>query len=123
MLGIEFPLPGAPPWEAFEERFCAELLEATHAAGGWAPAGALLVASDLSLSSRHPPFLEVVDRGLEFLRDNGVPMIYVPNFALDRWRETHRYDRLGPLDGFASVHLEPVESSLPASGEPRPWVE
>jgi hypothetical protein len=112
--GAEFPLIGTPEWASFEERFCTELLQASATGGSWARAGALFVASDLHLSSRGPLFLEIVDRGLDALHDNGVPFMYVPNFALDRWRETHRDARLGPLDGFASVHRDPI---APTSGE------
>ena len=91
VLGPDFSLIGTPEWASFEERFCTELLAASAFGGSWARAGALFVASDLDLSSQSPLFLEIVDRGLDALHDNGVPFIYVPKFALDRWRETRRH--------------------------------
>ena len=84
------PVPdGGPEWTAYENKMCAELLDAVEAAGGgWAWAGALVVAGDMQPRSRNPRYLEVLDHVLAFLDESAVPPAYVPRFALDRWAET-----------------------------------
>jgi hypothetical protein len=83
------PRLGTPEWKDFEDRFCPELLSAVESAGGgWAWAGALVVASDMDMSSQHPKYLLILDRALAFIRGAGVPYAFVPAFAFDRWAQT-----------------------------------
>jgi hypothetical protein len=92
-----FPVPdGGPKWTAYEDRMCAELIAAVEAAGGgWAWAGALVVAGDMSPRSRNPHYLDLIDRSLAFLHESGVPSAFIPGFALDRWFETNGSVRFG----------------------------
>jgi tetratricopeptide (TPR) repeat protein len=88
VLGF-MPVPSSPEWTPFEDRLCEELVAAVEeAGGGWAWAGALVVASDMHLSSRNPSYLSVLDRAIAFVRGAGVPYELIPRFAFDRWAET-----------------------------------
>lgn len=94
------PVPdGGPEWTAYEDRMCAELLEAVEAAGGgWAWAGPLVVAGDMQPRSRNPHYLKILDRALAFLHGAGVPSMFIPRFALDRWSEVNGSVRFGSVD-------------------------
>lgn len=88
VLGF-MPVPSSPAWAPYEDRLCEELVAVVEeAGGGWAWAGALVVASDMHLSSRNPSYLSVLDRALAFVRDAGVPYELIPRFAFDRWVES-----------------------------------
>lgn len=120
------PVPSSPEWAPYEERLCEELVAAVEeAGGGWAWAGALVVASDMHLSSRNPTYLSVLDRALAFVRGAGVPYELIPRFAFDRWAQTRvaagepagpdAWKDAAPAAASPPAHEQPIEPAAPTA--------
>jgi len=113
-----YPEVGSQPWTVLEERFLEELMVAAEAADSWAVVGAFCVAANFVAPSEapNPRYLEIIDRTLVILRDDGVAYPAVPPFALRRWDQVHGTDGLFPA-GWPSA-LENL--AVPGPGEEPP---
>lgn len=90
--------PGDAAWTAMMERLLAELTAASAAGEGWAWVGALGIAQNLVTDdvAEHPEYLQLIDRALLVLRDDGVACPSVPQPMLRRWEAVHGTSGLLP---------------------------
>lgn len=130
-MGIPFPTPSAPDWNAYETRLCSELRDAAEEHGGWAIAGALYVAVDLDVRSDNPRYLELLDLAADFLHREGVPADHVPRFVLDRWNAAHgrwpdqhhehavasESEGTDEQDNATTLDLRPTDAQAPSADE------
>lgn len=93
------PPSGTPEYVAAQGRFLDELTSAAAAGGDWAFVGAFMVAHhSLAEGEGDPRYLELIDRGLEVLRLDGVAFTAIPPFALGRYQQVHGFDGIFPVD-------------------------
>jgi hypothetical protein len=85
-------LPGSPGWFGLEEQFLSELAATAEAGGDWALVGAFCVAANFVVRDAETPnarYLDLMDRALLVMRDDGVAFTVLPEFALRRWERVH----------------------------------
>ena len=92
------PVTGSASEATASEQFLGELLEAAEKASDWGFVGGILVGWNC-VGSQHQQdgiYLEILDRGLEVLRADGVAYTAIPPFALARWTSIHGYSGSEP---------------------------
>lgn len=109
-----YPRGGTPEHAAAQGRFLDELAAAAAAGGDWAYVGAFLVARNALVEIEGDPrYLEILDRGLEVLRLDGVAFTAIPPFALDRYQQVHGFDGIFPADWPGTL----IDVVVPQPGE------
>jgi hypothetical protein len=91
-------------------QFLQELTAAAEEAGAWGFVGAICVGwNTMAASYRDDPrYLSILDRGLEFLRTDGVSYTAVPPFAMERWTSVHGYGGSRPAGWSSALDNVPV---------------
>jgi hypothetical protein len=113
-----YPAGGSVAEATAVGQFLSELIEAAEIAGDWGFVGAILVGWNC-VGSQHQhgsPYLEVLDRGLEVLRADGVAYTAIPPFANTRWTSIHGYSGIEPT-GWPSS-LENIPAPLLSASSP-----
>jgi hypothetical protein len=103
-LAILHPLSQKNP-----EEFIKNLAEAVLPAGGWAVYGAGRLLHELDLYKDGSQFThDIIMAELQFLRDNGVPPLFVTGLEWDYW---HKHKKEGEL--WLAARLRPTPESAP----------
>jgi len=118
MSAGEYVSPGSPKWPARQRGFLGELIAASELGGDWAWVGAFCVANNLVTEKSDPVFLQILDRALLVLRDDGVSHASMPPYAVSRWENVFGYDGGRPAKWPASI----TDVAVPRIGE-EPAVE
>jgi hypothetical protein len=121
METANYPAVGTPPYEELLGRVLAELAVAAQESMPWGVVGAFCVAINFTTDAdrQKPAFVDLMDRALLVLRDDGVAYPSVPPFALKRWTGIHGYDESGPAHWPSALET----LAVPDVGEKFPGVD
>jgi hypothetical protein len=114
-----YPPPGSPTELAAIGQFFDELVASAEDAGAWGFVGAICVGWNCAATEHRqdPRYLNILDRGLDTLRTDGVAYTAIPPFAMERWTSLHGYGGSEPTGWPSSLENVTVPSpNVPLAG-------